>query len=50
MMQLMAIHWATDRYSWRNSRPDMAAMAGSTLIRVPKVRAGIRVRAIISRV
>ena len=50
MMQVMANHWARDKYSWRKTSPERAATAGSMLIRVPKVRAGIRVREIISRV
>ncbi|MOA16985.1 hypothetical protein D3C78_1372210 [compost metagenome] len=50
MMQVMAIHCARDRYSCRNSSPDKAPTAGSMLISVPKVRAGMRVRATISRV
>src|SRR5471030_164162 len=50
MMHMMAIHCDNERYSWRKSRPDSAPNAGSMLINVPKVRAGIRVRATISSV
>ena len=50
MMQEMAIHWVNDSTSLRNSRPDSAPKAGSMLMRVPNVRVGMRVRAIISSV
>ena len=49
MMAPIANHCATLNTSPRNSKPDSAPKAGSMLIRVPKVRAGRRVRATISR-
>src|SRR3990167_6028435 len=49
MMALIASHWLTVSRSLRNNRPERAAMAGSMLISVLKVRAGRRVRATISR-
>ncbi|MOA50069.1 hypothetical protein D3C78_1730420 [compost metagenome] len=50
MMHRMAIHCENDRYSCKNSNPDSAPIAGSMLINVPKVLAGMRVRATISSV
>ncbi|MNR21598.1 hypothetical protein D3C85_1385090 [compost metagenome] len=50
MMHKIAIHCDRDRYSCRNSKPDSAPMAGSMLINVPNVLAGMRVRATISSV
>ncbi|MNP64565.1 hypothetical protein D3C76_1600700 [compost metagenome] len=50
MMHKMAIHCDRDRNSCRNNRPDKAPTAGSMLINVPKVLAGMRVRATISSV
>ena len=50
MMQEIAIHCVNDRISFKNNNPDSAPNAGSMLIRVPNVRVGIRVSAIISSV
>jgi hypothetical protein len=50
MMHKIAIHCDNERYSWRNNKPDSAPIAGSMLIKVPKVLAGMRVRATISSV
>ncbi|MNG18113.1 hypothetical protein D3C84_1021460 [compost metagenome] len=49
MIARIASHWVSVSTSPRNSRPDNAPNAGSILMRVPKVRAGMRVRATISR-
>ncbi|MNP83871.1 hypothetical protein D3C76_1829440 [compost metagenome] len=49
MIEQSASVWVKVRDSPRNTIPDMAARAGSMLIRVPKMRVGRRVRAIISR-
>ncbi|MNF18034.1 hypothetical protein D3C80_2218960 [compost metagenome] len=50
MIEAIASHWATVRTSCRNNRPERAPNAGSMLINVLKVRAGILVRATISKV
>ena len=50
MIAPMASHWVGLSRSPRNSSPESAPKAGSMLIRVPKVRAGRRVSATISRV
>jgi len=50
MMQEMAIHCVNDKTSFRNRSPESAPKAGSMLIKVPNVRVGMRVRAIISSV
>ena len=41
--------WVNVSVSPRNTIPEIAARAGSMLIRVPNMRVGRRVRAIISR-
>ncbi|MOA65492.1 hypothetical protein D3C78_1918990 [compost metagenome] len=48
MIAASASHCTVVRCSFRNSMPESAASAGSRLINVPKVRAGIFGNAIIS--